>query len=205
MTKDYVVEHMEDGFFEWVILEYNAIAKDVGLDHFHLTSVRPELLNAMPKQLKDILATSEEVINLPGVVMSTPARVCLLDPSAKDDLVPEDAEKFDWFVFGGILGDDPPRDRTGELRKYGFQGRRLGAKQMTTDTAIRVTKIVVEDQVPLDKIPYIDTPELRWNKHESTEMPFRYVKDVKTNEPIMPEGMRDLIRKDSERGFDDFL
>ena len=35
-------------------------------------------------------------------------------------------------------GDDPPRDRTSELRKKGFQGRRLGPKQMTTDTAVRV-------------------------------------------------------------------
>ncbi len=41
-------------------------------------------------------------------------------------------------------------DRTGELRKQGFEGRRLGPKQMTTDTAVRVTRIVVEQksQVP---------------------------------------------------------
>ena len=36
-------------------------------------------------------------------------------------------------------------DRTAELRKYGFEGRRLGPVQMTTDTAVRVTRIVVED------------------------------------------------------------
>jgi len=40
--------------------------------------------------------------------------------------------------------------------------------------------------VPLDKIEYIDDPELRVNKNESTEMPFRYVKG-KNGEPIMPE------------------
>jgi len=37
-------------------------------------------------------------------------------------------------------------DRTAELRKYGFTGRRLGPVQMTTDTAVRVTRIVVEDK-----------------------------------------------------------
>lgn len=37
-------------------------------------------------------------------------------------------------------------DRTAELRKYGYEGRRLGPVQMTTDTAVRVTRIVVEDQ-----------------------------------------------------------
>lgn len=37
-------------------------------------------------------------------------------------------------------------DRTSELRKKGFEGRRLGPKQMTTDTAVRVTRMVVQDK-----------------------------------------------------------
>ena len=68
--------------------------------------------------------------------------------------------------FGGTLltctkGDDPPRgkeknamkclrliypDRTSELRQKGYAGRRLGPKQMTTDTAVRVTRMVVQDR-----------------------------------------------------------
>ena len=43
-------------------------------------------------------------------------------------------------------GDDPPRDRTSELRVLGFPGRHLGPVQMTTDTALGVTKIVVQDK-----------------------------------------------------------
>lgn len=76
--------------------------------------------------------------------------------------------------------------------------------------------------VPLDKIPYIDNPELRINEHESTELPFRYVKGS-DGRPIMPEvrrvvslprslmkltrrkGMFDLIKKDADRGVDDLL
>jgi len=56
----------------------------------------------------------------------------------------------------------------------------------------------------LDEIPYVDYPELRINKNESTEMPFRYVKG-ETGEPIMPEGMIELIKKDSEKGFGDLF
>lgn len=37
-------------------------------------------------------------------------------------------------------------DRTSELRAKGFAGRRLGEEQMTTDTAARVTRIVVQDK-----------------------------------------------------------
>jgi hypothetical protein len=42
------------------------------------------------------------------------------------------------------------------------------------------------DAAPLEKIPYVDYPELRINKNESTEMPFRYVKG-ENGESIMPE------------------
>lgn len=37
-------------------------------------------------------------------------------------------------------------DRTSELRQKGYAGRRLGPKQMTTDTAVRVTRMVVQDK-----------------------------------------------------------
>ena len=96
------------------------------------------------------------------------------------------------------------------MRKKGFEGRRLGPKQMTTDTAVRVTRMVVQEKsefnnrnlldarindhtVPINKIPYVDYPELRINKNESTEMPFRYVKG-ENGESIMPEVGQDPLR-----------
>ena len=65
------------------------------------------------------------------------------------------------LIVQGILGDDPPRDRTGELRVLGFPNRHLGPVQMTTDTALGVTKKVVVDKIPLDKIPYVVSPPFR--------------------------------------------
>ena len=41
-------------------------------------------------------------------------------------------------------------------------------------------------EVALDQISYIDYPELKINKHESTQMPFRYVMD-ENGKPIMPK------------------
>lgn len=38
--------------------------------------------------------------------------------------------------------------------------------------------------VPLEKIPYVDSPEIRVSAHETTELPFRYVADAK-GQPIM--------------------
>jgi len=72
----------------------------------------------------------------------------------------------------------------------------------------------------LEKIPYVDHPEIKVDEHESTQMPFRYVTDSK-GQGIFPEvfvfsqasgpsanrnqGMIDLIKKDSMRGIDDLL
>ncbi|MCJ1307382.1 hypothetical protein MMC25_001028 [Agyrium rufum] len=202
--KTYVVEHLDPELGSWSELEYIAITKEsaaVGAT-FCLSGVSTSL--EVPARLRHLPGLSIEHASVEELFSSNRNRVCLLDPAAKKELSPGDADRFDAFLFGGILGDDPPRDRTSELRKKGFEGRRLGPVQMTTDTAVRVTRMVIYDQVELDKIPYIDHPELRIDEHESTEMPFRYVKN-KDGEPIMPEGMADLIKSDSDKGFEDLL
>ncbi|KUJ15673.1 DUF431-domain-containing protein [Mollisia scopiformis] len=203
-SKTYIVEHLDDELGPWSELEYVTIAKEsheAGAK-FCLSSIPSTLV--LPEALKVVPGFTADGRSVETLYAEDKSRVCLLDPSATRELSPQDSEIFDVFLFGGILGDDPPRDRTSELRKKGFEGRRLGPKQMTTDTAVRVTRLVVQEKVPLDDIEYIDYPELRINKNESTEMPFRYVKG-KDGLSIMPEGMIDLIKKDSEKGFGDLF
>ncbi|KAK9774463.1 putative Protein arginine N-methyltransferase SFM1 [Seiridium cardinale] len=202
----YIVEHLDPELGPWSELEYLAIARESA------EAKATFLLSSLPKDFN----VPEELAKEPafkaehrGVEEMYPEgngkeRVCLLDPSAEKDLNPDDKGEFDCFLFGGILGDDPPRDRTSELRKKGFTGRRLGPVQMTTDTAVRVTRMVIEEQYTLSKIPYLDHPDLKFSEHESTQMPFRYVKD-KDGKPIMPEGMVDLIKKDADKSIDDLF
>lgn len=90
----------------WSILEYVAISRESAASgsNFYLTSVPASLVTNLPEGLrpyvdKPLKVTSEEVTRV-----SSGARVCLLDPRAENELAPGDAEKFDWFVFGGILG-----------------------------------------------------------------------------------------------------
>ncbi|RDW91182.1 putative DUF431 protein [Coleophoma crateriformis] len=199
-SKTYIVEHLDDELGPWSELEYVTIAKESheAGSKFCLSSVPPAL--ELPAVLTAVPGFAADGRSVETLYAKDKARVCLLDPSATKELSPEDGEIFDVFLFGGILGDDPPRDRTSELRKKGFQGRRLGPMQMTTDTAVRVTRMIVQSKIPLDQISYIDNPELVVNKNESTEMPFRYVKG-EDGQPIMPEGMVELIKRDSEKGF----
>jgi ribosome biogenesis SPOUT family RNA methylase Rps3 len=198
--KTFVVEHLDPELGPWSALEYTAIAKESKSAEcdFILSSVPKSLLESSDLQGVGAQTRAESVEDY---FSDRKDRICLLDPQAKHELSPSDGEAFDIFLFGGILGDDPPRDRTCELRKKGFTGRRLGPKQMTTDTAVRVTRMVVLEGKELDSIPYVDFPELKLNEHESTEMPFRYVVDDK-QEPIMPEGMFELIKADADKGFD---
>jgi len=202
--KTFIVEHLDEELGPWSELEYVTVAKESheNMAKFCLSSVSPKL--ELPATLRAVTGFTAEERSVEVLFADSKSRVCLLDPAADKELAPEDGDKFDVFLFGGILGDDPPRDRTSELRKKGFEGRRLGPKQMTTDTAVRVTRLVVQNKIPLDEIPYVDYPELRINKNESTEMPFRYVKGD-DGQPIMPKGMLELINSDSEKGFGDLF
>ncbi|KAG0258833.1 hypothetical protein BG011_003054 [Mortierella polycephala] len=229
MAKNYIIEHMEEGMHDWCKLEYEHMVTVCGADHIYFTALTPNTLADMPETLVKAHCHTEDILTMGDRIPHE--KVCLLDPASPHVLCPEDAEKFDYYLFGGILGDDPPRDRTGELRKLGFATRHLGEVQMTTDTAVNVTRRVVEGLVPLDKIPFIDHPEIKLRKKETVTMPFRYIaketpesspstaesqtagetpssskksKKSKKPEPILPPGMIELLIKDNDTALDLF-
>ncbi|PCH36884.1 DUF431-domain-containing protein [Wolfiporia cocos MD-104 SS10] len=218
MAFTYVVEHMEEdeesskAIPRWVELEYMHMRSLAGtgahVEFTHLSQSSCKTLSSLFSDTAEREDTAEasthtisvmELMKQRGVPIE---KVCLLDPRAEKELSPSDGDgEFEWFLFGGILGDDPPRDRTGELRVLGFPNRHLGPVQMTTDTALGVTKLVVQDKIPLSKIPYVDHPTIVFNSKESVEMPFKYIAD-KRGEPILPPGMREHLQEDLNKSFD---
>ncbi|KAK3055217.1 hypothetical protein LTR09_003770 [Extremus antarcticus] len=211
-----IVEHLDPELEEWQALEYKCIYEECETSTPPWNFLLSGLSSAagVGKQLS-LPSSSVTEQSVEALYQGDRRRnVCLLDPKAEKDLSPEDGEKFDVFLFGGILGDDPPRDRTGELRKMGFEGRRLGQEQMTTDTAARVTRIVVADRQPLGNIPYVDRPDIKLpastsghegaQSGESVSMPFRYVKG-KDGKGVMPKGMLDLLASDADKDIMDLL
>jgi ribosome biogenesis SPOUT family RNA methylase Rps3 len=102
-AKTYIVEHLDDELGQWSELEYMTIAKESHENgaKFFLTSIPPTLeLPAKLKSLPGFEAKQESV----EAMYPDKSRVCLLDPSAKKELSPEDGDNFDVFLFGGILG-----------------------------------------------------------------------------------------------------
>lgn len=219
MGYTFVIEHMEEDestpacLPPWVELEYCYMIKLAGssasVQFTHLSasagsSLRSKLSSFSGKpdehQFASYVVHSVSISELLQQENVPLSRVCLLDPKAERAIEPGDKDEFGWFLFGGILGDDPPRDRTSELRRLGFPSRHLGPVQMTTDTALAVTKRVIDDGVSLDEIPYVDFPTIRFNARESVEMPFRYVREG--GEPLLPPGMRDLLHDDLNKSFE---
>jgi ribosome biogenesis SPOUT family RNA methylase Rps3 len=76
-------------------------------------------LEIIREPIKDLVSEDRLTVKLLGKTI--PAnRICLLDMKAESALSPEDKNKFDVVLFGGILGDIPSKDKTSILRKEGF-------------------------------------------------------------------------------------
>ena len=94
--KTYIVEHLDPELEQWSALEYSTIAKECKAAgaNFLLSSVAPSL--KAPANVNTEQRSVEELYEKQSV--------CLLDPAATIELSPADGDKFDVFLFGGILG-----------------------------------------------------------------------------------------------------
>lgn len=184
----FIIEHLEPELYEWCIIEYKHISKIVGKDNLWFTNIN--------KKDNDKLKKYGKVINY-SVKSLKLNNICILDPEANVALNPKDAKQFDYFVFGGILGDNPPRKRTKEeLAQFlpKAQVRNIGKKQMSTDNAVYVVKKISEG-IPLEKIPFQDEIEIHLRKGESAIFPYRYAL-VKGKPLVSPELIKYLKRKE---------
>ena len=120
---------------------------------------------------------------------------------AKTALTKNDKNKSKYFVFGGILGDNPAKKRTNTIinrlknKKIKFEKRNLGNKQMPTDTAVYVAKKILEGK-KLSDFKFADELEIEINKNESIVLPFRYVVD--NNKLIINEKLVNYLRRREE-------
>jgi len=102
--KTYVVEHLDEELGSWSELEYITISKESHNAEaaFCLSSIPPSL--QIPAKLKEMPGFTADTRSVELLYATNKSRVCLLDPAAAQELSIEDGEKFDVFLFGGILG-----------------------------------------------------------------------------------------------------
>ena len=104
ISKTYVVEHLDPELEEWSSLEYASIATEThdSGSIFLLTSVQQNVIQPL-LQANTPCKTDERSVE--EIFADTKDQVCLLDPAAQKELSPEDANHFNVFLFGGILGN----------------------------------------------------------------------------------------------------
>ena len=69
--------------------------------------------------------------------------------------------------------------------------RNLGKEQMSTDTAVLVTKMILDGN-NLSEIEFKDTIELETNDGEEVILPYRYV--MKEGKPVLPKGLFEMLK-----------
>eukprot|EP00999_Lentomonas_sp_LEN2_P000977 NODE_1984_length_681_cov_45.467509_g1934_i0.p1 GENE.NODE_1984_length_681_cov_45.467509_g1934_i0~~NODE_1984_length_681_cov_45.467509_g1934_i0.p1 ORF type:complete len:196 (+),score=40.49 NODE_1984_length_681_cov_45.467509_g1934_i0:64-651(+) len=184
----YIVEHLEPELGKWCLLEYARMAKVLGPGKLMITNLKPDEISTIKAVAPDAECLEKQVDQL-GL---NHQRICLLDPKAEKMLEPSDISAFDYMLFGGILGDDPPQHRTKELYKIGAQTRLLGDRQMSTDTAVVVTYKILDEKMPFEKIKFIDDPDVSLRDKESVHLPYRYLCDADNN-PIVADGLIEYL------------
>ena len=172
----FVVEHMEPYLFEWCLAEYLAmqqylhhhpcrllIANSQQYRHFQGKEQEDNQLNIhrLEESFKDskgqCSSEDQSVVELHKSWEGK--RVCMLDLRAEKELSSE--EEWDFIVFGGVLGDHPPRDRPAPVRQHFPVLRHLGAMQLATDTAVLVSRLILCNRLALGEIPMVREPTVR--------------------------------------------
>ena len=182
MTPVFVIEHLEPKLYQWCRLEYAHISSFVGKRNLLFTNTKSAVLKKFGKvELKSVKKLRFE-------------KACILDPEAKSTLTPEIAKKYNYFIFGGILGDNPPRERTKEeLTRYlPYPAYNLGKDQMSTDTAVIVTKMIVDGK-KLSELKFQQGVEIKINAHEEVHLPYKYL--LKNGKPLLALGIVDMLRR----------
>ncbi|MBI5393603.1 hypothetical protein HZA96_07090 [Candidatus Woesearchaeota archaeon] len=165
----YIIEHLDGNrLYKWCFLEYKHISEIIGKKNILFTNINGE------KAKQQLFPYGK--VESKSVTELQPKRVCILDPLADKILSSADKNNFDSFIFGGILGDYPPRKRTkAKLSdKLQCEKRSLGDKQMSTDTAVYVTKKIL-DGAAFEKLEFQDEIEIPVKNGLSIELPYRYV------------------------------
>ncbi len=179
----FIIEHLEEELYDWCFIEYKSMSKIVGKDNLIITNIKNH--NDREKLSPFADAKSESVLDM------APKNACLLDMDAEKELSPKD--NFDYLIFGGILGDDPPQKRTIHfLASLKAEKRHLGKMQMPTDNAVLTAKTITAGK-KLSEIKFIDNPSFKIESGLDIDLPYRFVEV--NGKPYISEELLNHIKK----------
>jgi len=187
----FIIEHLEPRLSKWCLVEYRHISKIVGKRNLWFANMKLKKDREKLKRYDRAIKESVSQINLKNS--------CVLDPDAKKTLMPKEAKKFRYFIFGGILGDYPAKKRTKEkLTRFvkNAAARNIGKKQFSTDNAVYVVKQIAKGK-NIKNLKFKDRIEIQKNKVESFILPYRYV--MLNGKPLISRELIKFLKK--KKGF----
>lgn len=166
MKPIFIIEHLEPKLWPWCQIEYKSISKITGKNNVWFTNCNSSKMKPYGKVISKPLSKLD--LNL--------TKACILDPLAPKTLTPKEASNFEYFIIGGILGEEKLNGRTKKELTELFpevETRNIGKGQFSTDNAVYVTHQIAEG-TPFNKMKFQDTLEIHFNKIESVILPYRY-------------------------------
>jgi ribosome biogenesis SPOUT family RNA methylase Rps3 len=181
----YIIEHMDPELFAWCLLEYTHISEIVGKENLIFTNIR----KAEDKKKLEVLGKVEQR----SVKELGLKRVCVLDPVASKTLETKDKQEFDYLLFGGILGDWPPQQRTKKelSSKIDAQSRNVGHPQMSTNTAVYVAKKIMDGK-KFSEFKFIEELVIPIEEGEEISLPFRFV--LENGKPVLAKEYIEFVK-----------
>ena len=186
MNQIFIIEHLEPELYDWCLIEYKHISKIVGKDNLYFTNVKS--IDSKKLQLYGKVFTE-------SVKTMTLKKAAILDPESDTLLTPQKAKEHEYFIFGGILGDHPPKKRTTpELTSHlsNITAYNIGKEQMSTDNAVYVVSQILKGK-NMSEMQFQDTIELDINKVESTILPYRYT--LVKGKPFISKDLKKYLQR----------
>jgi ribosome biogenesis SPOUT family RNA methylase Rps3 len=178
----FVIEHLEPRLYKWSLLEYTHISEKVCKKNLLFTNTNSKKLQKLGKTSKN------------SVTKLKLEKACVLDPEAPQTLTPTLARKFQYFIFGGILGDYPPKKRTSSSLtiKLSCPAFNLGKEQMSTDTAVLVVQKITQGK-KLSQLQFQQGLALKVAEGEEVILPYQYL--VEKGKPVVTPGLKEMLKK----------
>jgi ribosome biogenesis SPOUT family RNA methylase Rps3 len=186
----FIIEHLEPELWKWCLFEYEQSSKTVGQKNILFTNIKRN--SVVLRKLGKCESKSVFELGLPDV------GVCILDPLAKELLTPQEAKKFDYFVIGGILGEEKLNGRTEReltTKMINAQVRNIGFKQFTIDNAVYVTNEIAKGK-NLSEIKMQDGAEIEVKDGESILLPYTY--PLVQGKPLMNPRLISYLKRKKE-------
>lgn len=161
-----IIENCEEKLSEWLFLEYRHAVQIWGKVIF--TNVKDERMHAVLSKLSaEVYREHVYELKLENLVV--------LDPLAEKPLEPEDMQKANYVVIGGILGDREFTGKTKQLitEKTRCIARNLGNIQLSIDAAAFVAHEVLKGK-RLSEIPLTSEVEIEHSDGHITLLPYGY-------------------------------